>query len=81
MSELEQLLNRVPAALREALLKLNDEEKALDLARQFLDSDEEDQAGMMAFVASGGPRRIRELRVKRQDGTPTAADLADWCST
>lgn len=75
--ELKQLLERVPPSLREALEQA-DPENALDLARQFLASDAEDQAGMMEFIASEGPRRVRDLKTKHRDGTPTASDLADW---
>jgi len=77
MDDLDDLLGRVPEALR-VELEAVDCGRALDLARQFVSSNEEDQAGMMAFIESAGPRRVHELKVNHRDGTPTSADLASW---
>ena len=73
----DDLLDQVPEALRRELL-LIDPVTAFQLAQQFLNSDEGDQAGMTAFIESDGPRRVRDLQTKHRDGTPTSAELEEW---
>ena len=37
--------------------------------------DEEDKPDLLAFHDGDGVRRVDEIRVKHEDGTPTSADL------
>ncbi len=75
--DLIRLSAMVPESLQEALKTLSVAD-AVGAARAFLEANEEDRAGMLAFIDEDGPRRVRELRVRDEDGTPTAADLEDW---
>lgn len=71
-------LESVPAALLDALLEHFDPSEAIEIAQAYLDAPEEDQAGMLAFVTEDGPRRVHEIRLKHESGTPTSADLHRW---
>jgi len=64
----------LPEQLQAALLLLS-EGDAVEAARQYREADPDDQAGMLAFIDSGGPEMCRQLRVEHEDGTPTAASL------
>ena len=70
-------IERTPSALRRELLRLPPE-IANEIAQHYLESNAEDQAGMMSFIECDGPRKIRELAVKHHDGTPTSEDLKRW---
>lgn len=45
------------------------------MALRYLRADEETRADYLAFHESNGPERVRQIRLKHEDGTPTAADL------
>lgn len=67
----------IPQELQRALDLLTPED-AEAARQQYLAADEEDRAGMLAFIHSNGPERCRQLRLASETGTPTAADLKDW---
>ena len=74
---LAEIMAKLPPQLA-AALELLDEGDAIEAGRNYLDADEEDQAGMLAFIDSAGPRRCCELRLQHEDGAPTVVDLDDW---
>lgn len=63
---------KIPKELKEALklLKPEDAEEAL---KEFLEANEEDQAGMLSFINSNGPEKC--YRLEYEQGIPTAHDL------
>ena len=50
----------LPADMRAALLAMDDPEWAEEMARQYLDADEESRADIRAFFDSGGPEMIED---------------------
>lgn len=75
--DLPDLLAQLPTRMAEDL-KEQDPTFARELAVAYLDADPATQADMAAFFTSGGPKMVHDLKVEHEDGTPTAADLADW---
>lgn len=49
---------------------------AREMSWRYLVASEEDRADMVAFCESGGPERVRQIRLEHEDGIPTSADLA-----
>ena len=64
----------IPKELKEAL-KLLAPEDAEAALKQFLESDANDQAGMMSFILGDGPEYCRQLRLEHEEDIPTASDL------
>lgn len=75
MSALDVLLERVPEPMRSALRE-QEPDFAEELALDYCRASEAGKADILAFFESGGPRMVHEAKLKRQDGTPTSADLA-----
>lgn len=42
---------------------------------RWLEADEDTRAEIAAFHESDGPEKVRQVGLKHEDGTPTAADL------
>ena len=78
---LRDLLAKLPSPIREAMEAAGfDDGWKEATAMDYLASDEEDQAGMLEFVTGGGPEFCRQLKLKHEDGTPTADDLGQMIS-
>ena len=72
--QLDRVLAHLPVELREALGTLHPED-AFAAATTFLEAGVDDQAGMLEFLNSGGPERLRQLRLEHEEGVPTASSL------
>lgn len=71
---LRSALALVPDAMRRDL-KAQEGRFAAEMIERYLRSDEAGRADMLAFHESHGPEKLRQAKVKHEDGTPTAADL------
>ena len=68
------MMDKLPKILRDALAGKRPEFQE-EMAKAYLEADEDTQADILAFFESGGPEIIRQLVLRDQDGTPTANDL------
>lgn len=75
--DIDDLLERLPSRMRDDL-RQQDPTFARELAVAYLDADPVTQADMAAFFDSDGPKKVHDLKLEHEDGTPTSADLADW---
>lgn len=78
MTDPESYVERLPdGPMRDALRaqRALQPEWAEDYARDYLAADPETQADLAQFFEDDGPEIVRQLKVRDEDGTPTAADL------
>lgn len=70
----------IPEPMRSALIEqveLDNEAFALDMAADYRKADKHTQSDILAFFESDGPEKVRQVRLKHEDGILTAADLKE----
>lgn len=72
-------ISDLPKVIQDALVG-QPRELIDDTLKTWAESDEDTRADILAFFESDGPEKVRQARLKHEDGVPTAADLKDWAS-
>lgn len=70
----------IPEPMRSALERVAPLDPALvaDSAELYREADDATRADILAFFESDGPEKVRQLRLRHDEGVPTASDLAGW---
>lgn len=70
----------IPEPMRSALERVEpiNPELAAESADAYREADDITRADILAFFESDGPERVRQVRLRHEEGVPTASDLAGW---